>query len=222
MEPKKRLNVEFIFLCVSALIFSFVPFLSAPLSWVTVLFHEVSHGIAVLVTGGEVDAIYLHLRGSGLCRFTGGVVFIVALSGYLGSVLFGLGMYKIAQISRQRSIKILAASMMLLIIAVGILYGRSLSTWVVLLVLFGLFLAIYQFRNDYLVKMALKFIAIYVVFDGTLAPLGLIDGRHYGDGARLAEITFLPEFFWVVVWVSCGLLGVFRLWKINSKIRLSI
>jgi len=34
-----------------------------------------------------------------------------------------------------------------------------------------------------------------------IAPTHLIDGKHVGDGADLADITFIPEIVWVAFWL---------------------
>ena len=62
-------------------------------------------------------------------------------------------------------------------------------------------------------QFLMKFIGIYVLLDAVRAPLHLLDGRSIGDGADLAEITFIPEIVWVIFWLSCGLYGLYFLWK---------
>jgi hypothetical protein len=81
----------------------------------------------------------------------------------------------------------------------------------------ALFVSIVKLQDTRIVKSALKFIGIFVLLDAIKAPLHLIDGRHYGDGARLADLTGIPELIWVLVWLVLGLIGAFFLWKKNKE-----
>ena len=85
------------------------------------------------------------------------------------------------------------------------------------MVIFGLFVSIIKLQETGLMKLALKFIGIYVLLDAVRAPLYLIDGRNYGDGAQLAELTGIPEILWVSLWLVIGFSGVFYLWTVSKK-----
>ena len=85
-----------------------------------------------------------------------------------------------------------------------------------MLVIFGLFLSVMKLQNAQLMKMALKFIGLYVLLDAIKAPLHLLDGRHFGDGAKLSELAILPEIVWVLIWLVIGLSGLYYLWRRNT------
>lgn len=67
-----------------------------PLKMFVVMLHEVSHGIGTLLTGGTVKGFTLGLDESGLLKSRGGVFFIIAISGYLGSIIWGVLMLRSA------------------------------------------------------------------------------------------------------------------------------
>jgi hypothetical protein len=50
------------------------------------------------------------------------------------------------------------------------------------------------------------------------SPWYLIDGRNFGDGAALANLTGLPEILWVFIWFMIGISGILLLIK-NQKIK---
>ena len=51
------------FLLVAAIIIRQIPIVSIPLNWLETYFHEITHGIAALLTGGEIIRIQLFPNG---------------------------------------------------------------------------------------------------------------------------------------------------------------
>jgi len=49
------------------------------------------------------------------------------------------------------------------------------------------------------------------------SPLYLLDGRDLGDGASLAEQTWLPEVFWVLIWFVIALACLYQLWRVCDE-----
>ena len=74
-----------------------------PLKIFVVLLHEVSHALAVVVTGGELDRITLDPRQGGATYFQGGNAFLALNAGYLGSLLWGGVMFSAARSPRVRT-----------------------------------------------------------------------------------------------------------------------
>ena len=68
-----------------------------PLKIFVVLLHEVSHAIAVFVTGGTVDQITLDPYQGGATYYSGGSAVLAMSAGYLGSLLWGGAMFSAAQ-----------------------------------------------------------------------------------------------------------------------------
>ncbi len=216
-KARKSSSLELTILIGVAFILSFVPFIRIPFSWVMTYFHEISHGIGSLITGGSVVKIQLHLMGSGMCYTIGGIRFVVLQAGYVGAVVWGILIYRMADGMRKKGVNLIAVFLAVLVAVTTILYGRDVITWSILLVLFGLFVSIVKLHEPSFVKLSLKFVGVYVLLDAIRAPLQLIDGRHYGDGAKLSDLTMIPEFFWVVLWMVTGGYGVWYLWKSSRK-----
>lgn len=213
----KGIRIEFVILVVLAFILSYIPLVNIPFTWIMTFFHEISHGIGSLLTGGSVDKIELHIRGSGLCYTRGGSRFIVLQAGYIGAVIWGIIIYEMADRINHKNTNILAIFLTGLVAVSALLYGRDIITLVILLVLFGLFVSIIKLQETYLMKLSLKFVGIYVLLDAVRAPLNLIDGRNIGDGAKLSDLTLIPEIIWVLLWLAVGVGGVMYLWKESKR-----
>jgi hypothetical protein len=213
----KITNWSFFAIIGAAFIVSYIPIINIPFTWITTFFHEVSHGLTAILTGGSVDKIHLHLNGSGLCSTQGGNSFLVAFSGYTGAVLWGVLLFSMVDLLNHKSTNIVAMFLAAMIGIIALVWGRDILTWIILGVMLALFVSIVKLQDTRIVKSALKFIGIFVLLDAIKAPLHLIDGRHYGDGARLADLTGIPELIWVLVWLVFGLLGAFFLWKKNKE-----
>ncbi len=214
---KKSIRFRFIALVSAAFILSYIPIVNIPFTWIMTFFHEISHGISALVTGGSVEKIKIHILGSGLCYTSGGIRFIILQAGYIGAVIWGIVIYEMADKISHKSTNILAIFLAGLIVVIAVLYGRDIITWIILLILFGLFVSIIKLQEAYFMRLSLKFIGIYVLLDAVRAPLYLIDGRHYGDGAKLSDLTGIPEIIWILIWLAIGIGGALYLWKSSKK-----
>jgi len=87
-----------------------------PLKLLVVFFHESSHALATLFTGGEVSEMVIVAEQGGYVMSSGGNRFIILNSGYLGSLLWGSFIFLWA--ARSRSDKIV---MIVLGVVVGLL-----------------------------------------------------------------------------------------------------
>ena len=70
--------------------------IALPIGWFEVFFHELSHGLATLVTGGKIVALELNVNGSGSLTHSGSKFgMLVSFAGYAGAGLWGLAIYKV-------------------------------------------------------------------------------------------------------------------------------
>jgi hypothetical protein len=60
-----------------------------PVKIMAVLFHELSHGLMALASGGKVLNIVITADEGGACETEGGMTLLIVSAGYLGSMLFG-------------------------------------------------------------------------------------------------------------------------------------
>lgn len=215
-----QLQHQWIFFCIAAIIVDFIPFVRQPFLWVETFFHEISHGLMAILTGGKVVSLTLNYDGSGLCVSQGGISFLISFFGYFGSAAWGLLVYLVADNMKQRSAHIVMGFLIATLILVLVLWVHNTSTFIILAVMIALFSASFKFSDTKALKSLLQFIGIFVLLDAIRSPLTLIDGRDQGDGARLADLTFIPELIWVSVWMLAGLSMLFLIYHLSRKRRI--
>ena len=210
--PRQRL----LLFITAAFIVDYMPFINLPFLWSETFFHEISHGLAALLTGGSIDSITLNFNGSGLCTTRGGSAFMIVFSGYAGSALWGLLIYSVAATLSKPSAKLMVATMVSMLAMTLLLWARDVSTIIILLVLLSMYaLPLYK-SLWFSVTFFIQLVGIFVLLDAIRSPLYLLDGRDLGDGANLASHTGLPEVFWVVLWFVIAVSCLRVLWK-NAK-----
>ena len=67
-----------------------------PVKLLAVTFHEVSHGIAAVLTGGRVFGFAIVPSGAGVTMGVGGNMFLILVAGYIGSCLWGAALYYVS------------------------------------------------------------------------------------------------------------------------------
>lgn len=208
---------HFYWLLLAAIIFRQIPIVSVPFNWLESYFHELSHGLAAIMTGGRIVRIELFTNGAGLCTTQGGIRFFVSFMGYFGATCFGALIYSLSG-KRLLHAKALCG-LMIGILAITLLFWVSdILTAVIILMLIGLFALKWRIKSGYSLNILLKFTGIIVLLNSVYSPLYLIDGRSMGDGATLANLTFIPEFVWVVLWSAIGVFSLFLLAKRSQSL----
>lgn len=181
-----------------------------PLKMLVVLFHELSHGMAAIATGGSIAGIELMAREGGLCRTLGGNRFLTLSAGYLGSLLWGGLILVAAARSRvdQTVTTVLGALLLLValawvrpIVSFGFLFALAAGA---LLLLAGL-KAPERF-NDWLLKLIGLTSMLYAVLD---IKDDVLDRPHLleSDASQLAQVTGLPTLFWGLLWMGIALVA---------------
>lgn len=189
-----------------------MPLISVPFNWLESYFHELSHGLAALITGGRVVQIQLFPNGAGLCTTQGGIRFVISLMGYLGATLFGYFICRLAQGFQAQARWIYPVFIALMTLSL-ILWVRDVLTAFIIGVLIALFVVKWRFVKSHSLGLWLKFTGIIVLLNSVYSPLYLIDGRHLGDGASLASMTFIPEIIWALLWSASGIFALYLLIK---------
>ena len=172
-----------------------------PLKILVVFFHEGSHALATLLTGGSVLAMHIVANQGGEVQSVGGWPIVIISAGYLGSLLWGaLILILAARSSADRWIMAMLGVAMLLLTA---FYVRNLYGFV-----FGLLgglsaLASAKILSAWLNDLVLKLIGVvtmlYVpmdIFSDTLARSEL-----RSDARILAEYLGGTTMFWGALWL---------------------
>jgi len=209
-------NNQLLLFIALAFIVDYLPFVNLPFLWSQTFFHEISHGLAALLTGGSIRGISLYYNGSGLCRSSGGVPFIISFAGYAGSVLWGYSIYRLASSFNAAQSRLLVSVIVAMLLVTLVLWARDVSTIVILIVLLLMYALPLSQKISFSIKRFIQLVGIFVLLEAVRSPLYLLDGRDLGDGSNLASMTWLPEFFWVALWFAIAVSGLYALWQTQS------
>jgi Peptidase M50B-like len=180
-------------------------FLVYPFRLFVVFLHEVSHGLAAVLTGGAIESIGLSFDEGGVCRTRGGWPFLILNAGYMGSLLWG-ALFLVLGERRARARAVVAAigafTLVVTLVYVRTLFGFGYG------VAAGLaFLAVASKLRSEVSEMLLAAIgatsALYAVWD--VASDVLFRHSHESDAAALAQLTGVPAIVWGVLWIGLSL-----------------
>lgn len=189
-----------------------------PLKIFVVLLHELSHAVALWITGGTVESISLDPRQGGLTTGRGGIAFVTLSAGYLGSLAFGGLLMMGSRTSRVRSATLLAVVGVSVLVltalyirgAFGIVYGTL--TGAALLVGAKYLSQLWASR----LIMALGLTSVcYAILD---IKSDIIDRPGLrSDAAMLAELTGVPTAIWGFIWIGIAIWAA--IWLFRQTIR---
>ena len=212
IKPKYHFWLMFL----TALIILQLPFISIPFKWLESYFHEISHGLTAILTGGSIVKIQLFPNGAGLCTTRGGSAFFISLMGYGGAILWGSLIFYIA--STHQKVALVFSVLLVGLLASSILFWvRDLLTLFIVLILLALVIAKIKYSSYKYLQKALQVTGLLVLINSLMSPLYLLDGQARGDGAALADLTFIPEVIWVAIWFSVALFAIYRLSKVSLR-----
>lgn len=179
-----------------------------PLRIFVVLLHEISHAAAAVATGGSVERIVVHANEGGATYTRGGSHFIILSAGYLGSLLWGLGLVEVAG-ARPKRARLALAVLGGFVLAVAALYLRNVFGFL-FAATFGAALLIAARRLP-----ARGVATVLLVLGLTSALYALLDIRsdvltrpHLESDARLlAGLTGVPTLVWGVLWTAVAVVA---------------
>ena len=189
-----------------------------PLKILIVFFHEASHAIASVLTGGEILSLSISSDQSGAVISRGGSRFWTLTAGYLGSLLIGMALLVAATRTKlDRQIMALCGIIVLIIagfyvrdvFALGFTIGTGIAMIVAALTL-G------HKANDLILRVIGLTSMIYVpydIFSDTIARSNL-----RSDARMLAEEFGGTTILWGVIWLLISLLIIgWSLWHILGR-----
>ena len=107
-------------------------FLKSFLGWFETFFHEISHGLASVFTGGQISSIELDWNGSGLCYSGGGNGTITTFSGYFGASIWGSFIYLLTS-HENKTVNKISIGGLLTMMGIFIFYSGNFTTIIILL-----------------------------------------------------------------------------------------
>jgi hypothetical protein len=177
-----------------------------PVKLFVVMLHEISHGIAAVLTGGSIDRIELTMDQGGVCYCGGGNAFLTLSAGYLGSLLWGVLLLLTARHLGGRGRWVMAVLgvglVMVTVLYVpggfGLLFGLAFGT--------GLILSA-RFLSDQVNALILTGLGLtsclYAILD---IKSDVIDRPQLtSDAHMLFELTGVHTIVWGLLWIAIGL-----------------
>ena len=188
-----------------------------PLKILVVLFHELSHGLAALVSGGAIDHIEISMEQGGVCYTRGGSSFLILNAGYLGSLICG-AVLLIAG-ARTRHDRTLVGLLGVILVAVSLLYIRSafgfaygVATGVALVAIAYL---LPNVVSDFLLTVLGIVSCLYAIWDiGSDVIFRSVPGS---DAHQLAELTGIPSVVWGVFWIVLAVVNTIAALGLASR-----
>jgi hypothetical protein len=188
-----------------------------PLKILIVFFHELSHGLAAVLTGGSIESISISPQQGGLTTTRGGWGGVITSAGYLGSLLIGVGLFLAALASRADKLIMGALGATLLVVAV--LYMREWFALGFTVATGAAMLASARFLPETANDAALRVLGMvsmgYVPFD--ILSDTILRANLRSDAYTLSTQTGLPTMLWGVIWLLISLLVVWKVIRITVK-----
>ena len=180
-----------------------------PLKLLVVFFHESSHALATILTGGTVAELVINSQQGGHVISQGGNRFIIISAGYLGSLLWGVAIF-VATV-KSRYDKAIMRSLGITIILITVMLSSSVFSWTFGLLFGTAMLGMASYLADKYNDFVLRLIGLTSM---TYAPLDIysdtISRSHLqSDAYFLAEYTGGTTLFWGSVWIVISLVVIF-------------
>lgn len=212
-QQRKKLELGIV---LSILLLAFLlwnTFLIYPIKLFVVLTHEISHGLSAIISGGRLDSLLLTSSLGGESRTIGGSKFIIASSGYLGSLGFGVLLFISGYKEKFRKVFSIVLAIVLILFAANYLeggFGRiSAILFAIVFILFPIYLP--QIANAYFYKVlgiiSMAYVAIDIkedLFTNVYRP---------SDAQFIAEITSVSATIWSVLWMVISIITISSLLK---------
>jgi hypothetical protein len=192
-----------------------------PLKILVVFFHELSHGLMAVITGGSIKEIRIVAAQGGVCVTAGGNRFLTLSAGYLGSLVLGGVILVLATRTRyDQTIATVIGGLMILIsllfvrpiISFGIFFGLLSG---LAMIAAGKYLS--EDSNDFILKVIGLTSCLYAVLD---IKSDVLDRPYLRSDARmLAELTHLPTIFWGLLWITIAVIAAVFFLLVACKTR---
>ncbi|MBI9072674.1 MAG: M50 family metallopeptidase [Melioribacteraceae bacterium] len=188
-----------------------------PIKLFVVLLHEISHGIAAILTGGAISEIIVSYNLGGLCKTYSGNEIVIASAGYLGSLVFGVWMFMSAYNYNHSRWLCNGLAIMFVIVTIAFI-SNILGILFAVIFTLVLFLSPRYFNKTahvYVMK-GLGFVSCLYVLVDIKEDLLTLENR-VTDAHILAQITGVSHLVWGLTWFVITLVTVYFLLKFSYK-----
>lgn len=189
-----------------------------PLKLLVVFFHEASHALMTVATGGKVTELVVNRNQGGHVISLGGSRFWVLSAGYLGSLVWGTVIYLVAARTRwdQTAMTVLGA----LIIAIALFFVRNLFGFGFAAVTGAAMIALGWWAservNDFILKLIGLTSMVYVpldIYSDTISRSHLRSDAHM-LAAEIGGTTVMWGGLWIIL--SAGIILFSLRWGLRT------
>lgn len=180
-----------------------------PVKALVVFFHELGHGMAAVLTGGQIVKIELSPLLGGVCYHVGGIRTITLPAGYLGSLAWGA--FLLVASARTRLDRGISFLLGLFLITMTVIYVRSVFGIAMGILWGGFLMALGRRGSEQVNDAVLQFLGLcsmlYAVVDikDDLIDRSIADS----DASRFAELFGGSSAFWGFVWAAISIAAAF-------------
>lgn len=179
-----------------------------PIKIFVVMLHELSHALAALASGGRVERITLSPYQGGMTYVRGGNAFLMLSAGYLGSLLWGLLLIRMARGSNRR-VRGATIGLGVLLVVVTLAVVRGWFGFPFGLLFGALLVAAGRMLAPHVQRIVLLVLGItstmYALLD--IGSDVLQRSTAPSDAFMLHQLTGVPTLIWGVLWIGLGLLA---------------
>jgi hypothetical protein len=193
-----------------------VPVLGGSLKWYETFCHEISHGLAALLTGGMAGPLAIHPDGSGQMLVRGGWGAVIAFAGYAGAVAWGCLIYRTASAAGPLAARRTALAMAAGCCIAGLCWVplRDPVTAGIVALIGGSMLLLASGAAPLLARPALRLVGASVMVTAMATPTYVLHtGSAHNDAWALSQMLMLPPVFWVGAWLAWGAACIGLTWR---------
>lgn len=191
-----------------------------PVNVFVVVLHEWSHGLAAMLTGGDIVRIHVDARAGGWCEHTSSWRIVTAAAGYLGSSVLGAAILIAASTSRQDRRIAKALGAFLIFLAARYVRNPFGLGFCVAFGIFMIWVAVYA--SERLCDFLLRFLGTSTCLYAVVRVKWHLQSAWYGwgpvktgdptldriwassDADTLASLTGVPALAWWVIFLLFG------------------
>ncbi len=217
-KQKKQLEYGVLSFLLLLSFFFWNSFFIYPIKLFVVLTHEMSHGLAAILSGGKLDSILITNSLGGESRTIGGNKLIIVSAGYLGSLLFGATLFVSGHKEKLRKIFSVILAILLILFAANYIDGNigkiASIFFASIFILFPIYFS--EAINSYFYKLLGLISMLYVVID--IKEDILTNVYRPSDAQALAAITSISATVCGIIWFGISIGTIFFLvrWGIRK------
>lgn len=192
-----------------------------PVKLIAVVFHELTHAITALVTGGIIDSVTITPDLGGITSIRNVNEIPILIAGYPGSLLLGIVLY--LSLKKEKIIPYVLGFVSLLYLLFPIFFIKNqfgIFSAIGIAVFFGALIFLKQRVILSIILKVLSIICISYVINDVIYDTFLTTNL-YSDAVRLEQLTGINDYLWGSLWIflaaSAMTMIVWNMFRLKKK-----